>query len=78
VRSALLALALAAAAPAAAVAGVTSCRLERGVLIAPAEVAGVTGDFIVDTGQAQSELDEDQAQEVGFSQPRFTAPVRVT
>jgi len=77
VRSALLALALAAAAPAAAVAGVTSCRLERGVLIAPAEVAGVTGDFIVDTGQAQSELDEDQAQEVGFSQPRFTAPVRL-
>src|ERR1700712_5352872 len=61
VKHAVLALMLAAAAPAAASAGVAGCRLERGVLIAPAEVGGVSGDFIVDTGQARTELTGEQA-----------------
>lgn len=63
-RCPLLALVLFAALPAHAAA--VRCRLEHGVLIAPAELLGVAGDFIVDTGEARSILAETQAQAAGF------------
>ena len=48
------------AAPAAA--GEIACRFERGVVVAPAMVAGIAGDYIIDTGAPQSTLSETQAQ----------------
>lgn len=52
--------------PVTAHAGAVRCRLEHGVLVAPAEVAGVAGDFIIDTGEATTVLAETQAQAAGF------------
>jgi len=76
VRPLSLVLALAAAAaPVAAGAAESSCRQERGVLIAPAQVMGVAGDFIVDTGQAQTQLAETQAQEAGFVETALSGEV---
>ncbi|WP_091743160.1 hypothetical protein [Phenylobacterium immobile] len=47
-------------------AGAVRCRLEHGALVAPAAVAGIAGDYIIDTGQAHSILAETQAQDAGF------------
>ncbi|MFC3068652.1 aspartyl protease family protein [Phenylobacterium soli] len=54
-----------------------SCWFENGVVVVPAEVAGVAGDFILDTGQAQTILAETQAQGAGFSETALTAQVRL-
>lgn len=69
------ALALLAAAPAHA--GEIACRFERGVVVAPATVAGVTGDYIVDTGAAQTALHETKAEAEGIGDTDLTGDVEI-
>jgi len=72
---ALGALALLAAGPAQA--GETACRFERGVIVVPAVVAGIAGDYIVDTGAAQSALHETKAQAEGIADTELSGDVRL-
>jgi hypothetical protein len=53
------------------------CWIQNGVLLVPAVAAGIDGVFILDTGQAQSQIDATQASEVGLGDPAATAEVRV-
>lgn len=69
----LAALLLALAAPS----GETACWFENGVVVVPAEVGGVAGDYILDTGQAQTVLAQTQAQAAGHAETAFVAPVRL-
>lgn len=74
----LLALAIAlAAAPAAAQAGESACWFEGGVVVVPAEVMGVAGDYVLDTGAPHTELAQTQAQAAGFGETVLTGPVRI-
>jgi hypothetical protein len=76
VRQAAFALALLTpAAPAAA--GETACWFENGVVVVTAEVAGYVGDYILDTGQAASQLAETQATELGYEDPTVAGEVRL-
>lgn len=68
---------LAALAAGAAHAGQAECRFERGVVVVPAVVAGIAGDFIVDTGAAQSALHETKAQAEGIADTDLTGEVRL-
>jgi hypothetical protein len=70
----LLALAGAAAAPYAH-AGEAACWFENGVVVIPAEVAGVAGDYILDTGAAHTVLAETQAQGAGYAGTALTGEV---
>lgn len=65
------------AAPAAARAGETACVYEQGVIVVPAVVAGVAGDYILDTGTAGVQLHETRAQGAGFEATALTAEVRL-
>jgi len=58
-------LALAAATPARA--GAAACWFENGVVVVPAEVMGVSGDYILDTATPHTLLAETQAQTAGFA-----------
>lgn len=60
-------LAIAACATGAA-AGEIACVYEQGVLVAPASVAGIAGDYIIDTGAAATLLHETRAQGNGFAE----------
>lgn len=62
--------------PSGAEASATRCRLEQGVLVAAAEVGGIAGDYIIDTGEAASILAETQAQDAGFDGEQAVAEVR--
>src|SRR5512143_1729814 len=73
VASALIVLA---AAPAAH-AGETACWVDRGVLVVPAEVMGVAGDFILDTATSATQLGDTQAQGAGFTGTSLRGPVRL-
>jgi hypothetical protein len=66
---------VAAAAASAAQAGETACWYEHGVVVVPAEVAGVAGDYILDSGEPQTQLAQTQAQGAGFADPAFAADV---
>jgi hypothetical protein len=68
---------LAAGAPLAAQAGATRCWFEAGVLVVPAEVLGVAGDYVLDTGAPQTLMAETQAQAAGFSDASQRGPVRL-
>lgn len=68
---------LAASAPAAARAGTVACRFEAGVIVAPAEAAGIGGDFILDTGAAQSALHETRVQAEGIADTALNGDVQV-
>ena len=61
-KTALLALAACVAASTPARAGEAACWYENGVVVVTAEVAGVVGDFILDTGQARTQLAETQVE----------------
>jgi hypothetical protein len=65
----------AAAGPAAA--GEVACRYEAGVITAPAVVAGIAGDYLIDTGAPVTTLDETQAQAAGFEGAAATGDVQV-
>jgi hypothetical protein len=70
---ALLALAGARSLPA----GETACWFEHGVVVVPAEVAGIAGDFILDTAAPQTLLAETQAQAAGHAETAVTGDVRL-
>jgi hypothetical protein len=63
--------------PLAARAGEANCWFEAGVLVVPAEVAGVAGDYVLDTGAQQTLMAVDAAQGAGFADDRFEGPVRL-
>lgn len=63
------------AAPYDAVAGESACWFENGVVVVPAEVAGVAGDYILDTGAARTVLAETQAQGAGYAGTALTGEV---
>lgn len=63
--------------PAAARAGEADCWFEGGVLVVPAEVAGVAGDYILDTGSPRTQLHETKAKAEGFEAPEVQGAVRL-
>lgn len=63
----LIVLALATAAAAPAWSDEVACRFQAGVIVVPAMVAGIAGDYILDTGAAQTTLHETTAQAEGFT-----------
>ena len=79
VRSAapLLCAAAALLAPALACAGESRCWYEAGVLVVPAEVMGVAGDYVLDTGAPTTLLADTQAQAAGFAETALTGEVRL-
>lgn len=56
-------------------AGEATCRFERGVITVPAVVAGIAGDYIVDTGAARTMLQETKAQAEGLAETDLTGDV---
>ncbi|CAN5506298.1 hypothetical protein BH10PSE5_BH10PSE5_33570 [soil metagenome] len=69
-------LALAALWLAPAPAQAAACWFEQGVVVVPASVAGIAGDYILDTGSATTQLHETRAQMEGLP-PAFRGEVRV-
>jgi len=63
--------------PAAAWAGEARCWFEAGVVVVPAEVMGVAGDFVFDTGESTTLLAETQAQGAGYAGTELRGRVRV-
>lgn len=76
-KPAALALAFAALTPAVARAGEVACWYERGVIVAPASIAGLAGDYILDTGTAVTQLHETKAQAAGLVDPAQRGAVRI-
>lgn len=72
-----LALSLQALAAAPARAGESPCWMDRGVLVVAAEVAGVAGDYILDTGSPTTLMHDTRAQAEGFTVDAFRAQVRL-
>ena len=66
-----------AALPGAARAGETACWFEAGVVVAPAEVLGVAGDYVFDTGAPHTLLADTPAQGAGLSETALRGRVRV-
>lgn len=63
--------------PAAARAGEVACWYEQGVVVAPASIAGLAGDYIVDTGAPVTQLHETRAQGAGFVDSAQRGQVRI-
>jgi hypothetical protein len=61
----------------AAHAGEAACRFEAGTIVVPAAVAGIVGDYILDTGTADSALHETRAQADGITAERLTGDISV-
>lgn len=72
-----IALLAALAVPAAAQAGEAACWYEQGVLVIPASVAGLAGDYILDTGAARTLLHETKGQMAGYDTPEQRGEVRI-
>lgn len=66
-------LALFAATPAAA--GARACWFENNVVVVSAEVAGVAGDYILDTATPATVLAETQAQGAGYAETQLTGDI---
>ncbi len=60
-----------------ALAGETQCWFENGVVVVPAEVMGVAGDYILDTATRHTQLAESQAQTAGYAETALVGPVRL-
>jgi hypothetical protein len=54
----------------------TACFVTHGVLLVPAQMAGLTGLFILDTGTAESVLDATQASLAGLDAGEAKTPLR--
>lgn len=66
------------AGPAAAAPGDwTACRVSQGVLVVPGQAAGLTGQFVLDTGTARSVLDATQASMATLDPDATSARVAV-
>ncbi len=76
-RPALILSALLALAARPAHAGEAACWFENGVVVVPASVMGVAGDFILDTATPHTLLAETQAQTAGFAETALTGEVRL-
>src|SRR5687768_3797604 len=63
-------LALACAAPACA--GEVVCRFEAGTITVPAVVAGIAGDYILDTGAPRTTLHNTKAEAEGIAETTLT------
>ena len=61
----------------AAWAGEAGCWFEGGVVVVPAQVMGVTGDFVFDTATAHTQLAQTQAQGAGFTEAALNGEVRL-
>ncbi len=75
--SALILAALGALAASPAPAGETACWFEGGVVIVPAEVMGVAGDYVLDTASPHTQLAETQAQGAGYADTALSGAVRL-
>lgn len=73
----ILAAAVAVAATGEARAGETACWFEAGVVVVPAQVAGIAGDYILDTGTARTTLHETRARTEGIEGENLIGEVRV-
>jgi hypothetical protein len=58
-------------------AGETACWFENGVIVVPAQVMGVSGDFILDTATPHTQLAETQAQAAGLVDTALSGDVRL-
>lgn len=74
---ALLLLAAALSPAAAARAGEARCWFEAGVVVVPAQVMGVAGDYVLDTGAPHTLLADTQAEGAGFSETALKGEVRL-
>lgn len=72
-----LALPLLALAAGPAAAGETACWWDQGRLVVAASVMGVTGDYILDTGEPRTILADTHAEKSGFAETALTGPVTV-
>ena len=61
----------------AAWAGETACWYEQGVIVAPASIDGLAGDYILDTGAPRTLLHETKAQGAGLTDTALHGPVRI-
>ncbi|MEW5684849.1 MAG: aspartyl protease family protein [Pseudomonadota bacterium] len=52
-----------------------ACRFEAGVPVVPAMMAGLAGDFVLDTGAPRSQLHETKAQAAGIAETALTGDV---
>jgi hypothetical protein len=57
--------------------GETRCWFEAGVLVVPAEVMGIAGDYVLDTGAARTLLADTPAQGAGYADTALVGEVRV-
>jgi len=64
-------------APAGVCAKEIACWFDGDVVVAPAEVAGIPGDYIIDTGAPRTQLHNTRAEGAGIAEPALTAPVRL-
>ncbi len=58
-------------------AGESSCWYEQGVIVAPASIDGLAGDYILDTGAPATLLHETKAQGAGLTGTALHGPVRI-
>ncbi len=58
-------------------AGETGCWFENGAIVAPAAVADIAGDFVIDLSAPQTLLHETIAQTGGYADTRLSLPVRL-
>lgn len=61
----------------AAHAGESRCWFEGGVLVVPAEVMGLAGDYVLDTGAPHTLMAQTQAQSAGFDTDRLQGEIRL-
>jgi len=54
-----------------------ACWLDKGVVVVPAIVAGVPGDYVLDTGEAHTQLHETRAQGAGIAETALSAEIGV-
>lgn len=53
------------------------CWFENGAVVAPASVAGIAGDYLIDPSAPQTLIHETRARSEGIATTNLTAPVRV-
>lgn len=72
-----LALSLTLAVAGAARAGETACWFENGAIVAPAVIADMAGDYVIDLSAPRTLLHETKAQMAGITAPELILPVEV-
>jgi hypothetical protein len=76
-RNLLIVAAVLAAAASPAAAGETACWFDQDVVVVPAEVLGVAGDYVLDTATPHTQLADTQAQGAGFTASALRGEVRL-